>query len=208
MEVTDRQVLDQEWQLQPEDFIDLKALAGDPSDNIPGVPGIGPKTAIELLKKFDTLKAIYTTIIDQLQAKNLLSNFPFLTTKGNYNPNDNVENERLVNECKLQICDCKKGLEEIAKELSIKPRILELLIIYKEQAFLSQRLATICRDVPLNFNLEDCRWGSYNREDLKNFFTEMQFQSLLRRFGILKGEEPKTKEAKEQKEKDEQLKLL
>jgi hypothetical protein len=36
----------------------------------------------------------------------------------------------------------------------------------------------------------------------------MQFRSLLRRFGIEKGTEPKTKEAKEQKEKDEQLKLL
>lgn len=43
-------------------MIDFKALRGDPSDNIPGVPGIGEKTAIELLNKFDTLDGIYRAV--------------------------------------------------------------------------------------------------------------------------------------------------
>lgn len=45
--------------LQPKQLIDYKALRGDPSDNIPGVPGIGEKTAVELLQKFGTLEKIY-----------------------------------------------------------------------------------------------------------------------------------------------------
>jgi DNA polymerase-1 len=45
--------------IRPDQIIDYKALSGDPSDNIPGVPGIGPKQACELLKKYDNLDNIY-----------------------------------------------------------------------------------------------------------------------------------------------------
>lgn len=45
--------------LKPEQLIDFKALRGDPSDNIPGVRGIGEKTAIELLSQFKTLDSLY-----------------------------------------------------------------------------------------------------------------------------------------------------
>jgi DNA polymerase I len=48
--------------IEPHQFIDLKALKGDSSDNIPGVPGIGEKTAIELLKKYETLDNVYENI--------------------------------------------------------------------------------------------------------------------------------------------------
>lgn len=47
------------FKLRPDQIADYKALRGDPSDNIPGVPGIGEKTAQELLEKFDTLEGIY-----------------------------------------------------------------------------------------------------------------------------------------------------
>ncbi len=46
----------------PEQFLDLKALKGDSSDNIPGVPGIGEKTAIELLKAHKTLDGVYENL--------------------------------------------------------------------------------------------------------------------------------------------------
>lgn len=45
--------------LQPEQFLDLKALKGDSSDNIPGVPGVGEKTATELLQQYGTLDGVY-----------------------------------------------------------------------------------------------------------------------------------------------------
>src|SRR4051794_7082195 len=55
---------EQKYGLKPDQFLDLKALKGDSSDNIPGVPGIGEKTAIELLKEFKTLDEIYSHIDD------------------------------------------------------------------------------------------------------------------------------------------------
>ncbi|HEX5394793.1 MAG TPA: DNA polymerase I [Candidatus Saccharimonadales bacterium] len=48
--------------IQPEQFLDLKALKGDSSDNIPGVPGVGEKTAIELLKEYETLDGVYKNL--------------------------------------------------------------------------------------------------------------------------------------------------
>lgn len=48
--------------LIPSQIIDLKALMGDKSDNIPGVPGIGEKTAYELLARFNTLEEIYENV--------------------------------------------------------------------------------------------------------------------------------------------------
>ncbi len=48
----------------PEQIVDYKALAGDASDNIPGAPGIGPKTAVELLAKYHDLENIYQHLAD------------------------------------------------------------------------------------------------------------------------------------------------
>lgn len=48
--------------IEPDQFLDLKSLKGDSSDNISGVPGIGEKTALELLKKYKTLDNIYDNI--------------------------------------------------------------------------------------------------------------------------------------------------
>ena len=54
----------QEYGFEPKKLIDLKALMGDSSDNIPGVAGVGPKTAKELLAKFGSLDGIYENIDD------------------------------------------------------------------------------------------------------------------------------------------------
>lgn len=48
--------------IRVDQFLDLKALKGDSSDNIPGVPGVGEKTAVQLLQQFDTLENIYENL--------------------------------------------------------------------------------------------------------------------------------------------------
>ena len=48
--------------LRPDQLIDYKGLSGDPSDNIPGVPGVGDKTAIALLTEFETIEKMYEKI--------------------------------------------------------------------------------------------------------------------------------------------------
>ena len=55
----------EEYGFEPKKLIDLKALMGDSSDNIPGVAGVGPKTAKELLYKFGSLDGVYENLEDK-----------------------------------------------------------------------------------------------------------------------------------------------
>ena len=63
------------YQVTPEEFIDLKALMGDSSDNIPGVPGIGEKTATAIITKYKSIEAAYADVdnITPAKARNNLS---------------------------------------------------------------------------------------------------------------------------------------
>ncbi len=72
--VFDPAAIQEKYGLVPQQLIDLKALQGDTSDNIPGVPGIGEKTALDLMTRFGSLEAIYADldtldIRDSLRAK-------------------------------------------------------------------------------------------------------------------------------------------
>lgn len=58
----DEKLLFEEYGVSPKGMIELKALQGDSSDNIPGVAGIGPKTAGELIKKYGTIDVIFENI--------------------------------------------------------------------------------------------------------------------------------------------------
>lgn len=52
----------EKYGIDPHQFLDLKALKGDSSDNIPGVPGVGEKTALELIKSYKTLDGVYENL--------------------------------------------------------------------------------------------------------------------------------------------------
>ncbi len=58
----DTAVLLEEWGIRPDQVVDYQTLVGDPVDNVPGVPLIGPKIAKELLQQFDTLDNIFANI--------------------------------------------------------------------------------------------------------------------------------------------------
>lgn len=60
----DREKFVEEYGFEPRKMIDLKALMGDSSDNIPGVAGVGPKTAKDLLMKFGSLDGVYENLQD------------------------------------------------------------------------------------------------------------------------------------------------
>lgn len=65
--------IEEKYGLTPEQIIDMKGLMGDPSDNIPGVPGVGEKTAIKLLKQYGTMEGVYEHLND-ITAKKLNEN--------------------------------------------------------------------------------------------------------------------------------------
>ncbi len=65
------------YQVTPKEFIDVKALMGDASDNIPGIPGIGEKTATKLIKEFHSIENAYEHIdeVKPNRAKNNLQEY-------------------------------------------------------------------------------------------------------------------------------------
>lgn len=73
VECYDEQALWERYQLRPSQIIDLKGLMGDSSDNIPGVPGVGEKTALKLLWEFATVEDVLANA-DKVSGKKLQSN--------------------------------------------------------------------------------------------------------------------------------------
>jgi DNA polymerase-1 len=60
----DPQAIREKYGLEPEQLVDVKALAGDPSDNIPGVPGVGEKTALKLISRHGSLEKVLAQLDD------------------------------------------------------------------------------------------------------------------------------------------------
>ena len=65
----DKEKVFERFQLKPEQLVDWKALRGDPSDNVPGVPSIGEKTASILIKEYGTLDNLYKKIKNEEEIK-------------------------------------------------------------------------------------------------------------------------------------------
>ncbi len=128
--------------LNPSQLTDFKALRGDPSDNIPGVTGIGEKTAIQLIEKFGTLENLYREIE-----------------------------------------------KETEKSKEIKENIRKRLKEYKEQAFISRSLVQMKSDVPLDFNLKNCRFDKFDKEKIIGIFKELEFYTLIERLEEFKKQQ-------------------
>lgn len=109
----------EEYGLEPEQLIDVKALQGDTSDNIPGVPGIGPKTAISLIQRYHTVKELYEKIEkgeDDLKGKqkeNIINN------------KEMAELSRTLGEIDTKV-PIEDTLEQIKVEEWNKTKVLEL----------------------------------------------------------------------------------
>ncbi len=73
LEIVNLQTLKEDYGIETKEFIDLKGLMGDQSDNIPGVPGIGQKTGIKLIKEFGTMENLYNNL-DKVSGKKLKEN--------------------------------------------------------------------------------------------------------------------------------------
>ncbi|KGM94830.1 DNA polymerase I [Clostridium novyi A str. 4552] len=126
-EIYDKNKMIEEYGVTPTQFIDVKGLMGDKSDNIPGVPGIGNKTALKLIKEYGSIENVL----------------------------ENVEN------------------------ISGK-KMKQNLIEYREQAIFSKKLATICKDVPIEIDLEEIKSKEdYDIEGVRQLFQSLGFKSLI-----------------------------
>ena len=108
----------EEYGLEPEQLIEVKALQGDTSDNIPGVPGVGPKTAISLIQRYHTVDELYRKVEageDDLKGKqreNIVNNKEMAELSRKLGEiNTNVPIEDTLEQIKLEEWDRPKVLE-------------------------------------------------------------------------------------------------
>ena len=119
----------EKYGVTPTEFIDMKALMGDASDNIPGVPGIGEKTAAKIIQQYHDIETA------------------------------------------------------IAHAAEIKPKkASENLAEFQEQARLSKFLATIIRDMPLEWNAESLKIRNMFNEEAYELVKRLEFKSMFSRF--------------------------
>jgi len=120
----------------PQQLIDIFALWGDTSDNIPGIPGIGEKTAKTLISQFGNIDILYQNI------------------------------------------DTLKG------------KLKENLLKFKEQAYLSKKLVTIDTNVPLTFNKKILKYSGPEIKKLIEIFSELEFKSFIQKYSNLSNSIP------------------
>ena len=119
----------EKYGVTPTEFIDVKALMGDASDNIPGVPGIGEKTAAKIIQQYH---------------------------------------------------DIETAIEHVAE---IKPKkASKNLAEFQEQARLSKFLATIVRDMPLEWNKDGLKINDMFNAEAYELVKRLEFKSMFSRF--------------------------
>ena len=125
-EIFDRNKVREVYGIEPKQLIEVKGLQGDTSDNIPGVPGIGEKTALSLIQKFETIDNLYKMLesgesgLKGKQKENIEQNkeLAYLSrTLGEINVNVPIEDT--LEELKVEEWDKQKVLE-LFKELNFK----------------------------------------------------------------------------------------
>ncbi len=146
-EVFDEKHVKEKLGIKPAQIVDYKGLSGDSSDNYPGVPGVGPKTAVELLQKYQDLTGVYQHLAD------------------------------------------------------LPESLVRKLEAGKELAELSQKLARIVTDAPVELDPEKCQFEftEEEKEKVAGKFKELGFKSLVTR---IKNPNP------EAQKNNEQLKII
>ena len=115
------------YEVEPIRMIDLKALMGDASDNIPGVKGIGENTAINLIKEYGSLENLYNNI------------------------------------------DTVKG------------KLKDKLINDKDNAFFSKELATIYKEVPVDYSFLELKISKCDKQSLIKIYEELEFNTFIKK---------------------------
>lgn len=127
-----KDVFFEKYGIEPCDYVDAKALMGDTSDCIPGVQGIGEKTAMKLIARYKNIDELY------------------------------------------------KDIENAPVGASAKQKLTE----GRDSAYLSYKLALICKTAPLPFTLDEIGAKTENRKELLELLSQLEFSNYIKRFGL------------------------
>ncbi|MDQ0203654.1 DNA polymerase I [Pectinatus haikarae] len=111
-EIFDDTAFKEKYGIEPKRLIDLKALMGDKSDNIPGVFGVGEKTALKLLTEYDSLEGVYANI-DKISGKKLKEKLT-------------ADKDMAFLSYKLATINCEMDLSFTAEKYAITPDMSQL----------------------------------------------------------------------------------
>lgn len=224
--IIDEREVKQIFGVTPAQVIDVFALWGDPTDNIPGVPGIGEKSAKEIISRYGSLeKALKRAerFIDFMDMKDQILQLIEKVKKEKVERKESLfegcfrkceegrkraeallkkeespqfqerlegvlsflkalldreeELKQKPEEAISQLTALRKRLKEIEKGTSL--RSWRSLIENRGSAFLSLKLASIERNVPIDINMDSFQYQGPDRESLKDIFTELGFSSLI-----------------------------
>ena len=162
--------VEERYGLKIDQLIDLKALEGDKSDNIPGVAGIGPKTATQLLQDFGNLENIYQNL-DKIKSESVRNKLK-------------VNKESAFLSRKLGTIDTQVSLKQKIEDFEFKPDWPNMLRIFKEYEFknlikkVSEKIKADSTDmIPDTHNVPAVK-GVYTtikkEEDLKNLIPKLK----------------------------------
>lgn len=180
MEIYDKDKIMEEYGIEPAKFIELKGLMGDKSDNIPGVPGIGEKTGLKLIKEYETIENIYKNI-NQISGKKLKENL--------------IENETLAYlSRKLGEIITNVPLDTTITDLKvIEPKWDELKILFEDLEFKS--LLNIVPDefkerkeeVSVNYGFKSIQPSEF-KEFILNIKSKIAFKFILKDSNYIESE--------------------
>ncbi len=138
-----------EFGVTPEHINSLKGLMGDSSDNIKGVPGVGPQTAVRLIREYGTVDALYDALRDM-----------------------DKEKEAAIK------ADWKNRLGITRSPLNFLLKTSEEELVGEQAARISEKLATIKKDIDLEgLTLQDLKTDLY-MDGVRKVLLELEFESL------------------------------
>ena len=168
--------IDKKFGVAPEKIIDVQALAGDASDNVPGVPGIGVKTAAELINKYDNLENLLSKAKEIKQNKRretiIENKEKAIISKKLVTLKKDVPVKNKIEEFKLKNID-KNKLYSFMREMEFNRLLSSVISFYGEAGFSDNKIKNKSADKSSKINNNNYELIN-NEEEITNWLTEAE----------------------------------
>ena len=168
--------IDKKFGVAPEKIIDVQALAGDASDNVPGVPGIGVKTAAELINKYDNLENLLSKAKEIKQNKRretiIENKEKAIISKKLVTLKKDVPVKNKIEEFKLKNID-KNKLYSFMREMEFNRLLSSVISFYGEAGFSDNKIKNKSADKSSKINNNNYELIN-NEEEIINWLTEAE----------------------------------
>ena len=168
--------IDKKFGVAPEKIIDVQALAGDSSDNVPGVPGIGVKTAAELINKYDNLENLLSKAKEIKQNKRretiIENKEKAIISKKLVTLKKDVPVKNKIEEFKLKNID-KNKLYSFMREMEFNRLLSSVISFYGEAGFSDNKIKNKSADKSSKINNNNYELIN-NEEEITNWLTEAE----------------------------------